>query len=45
VEGHDEFECKTSSNEREIVITEKEIKRRLIGKWILYILQYYLLFI
>jgi hypothetical protein len=31
VESHDEIECKTSSNEREI-IAEKEMKRRLIGK-------------
>jgi hypothetical protein len=45
VERHDEIEYKTSSNEREIFIAEKEIKRRLIGKLILYILRYYLLFV
>jgi len=29
---HDEIECKTSSNDREIFIAGKGMKRRLIGK-------------
>ena len=33
VVGHDQTECKTSSNAREIFIAEKEMKRRLIGKY------------
>jgi hypothetical protein len=32
LEGHDEIKCKTSSNERDIFIAEKEMKRRLTGK-------------